>query len=186
MKRFQKLIVVALIAGLMTLCTVVGLTGCGAESKAKNTYICTVAGGIDLPDYEMHQPGFNNYVVTTYSDNTYEMTLVIYIDMYGTPGSVVINTTGKYTTGENADGDTVITLSDAESILYTTCGMFTMQYSWNTDLPDTAFPVELLGSTSAHNTLEDLQNRFGKGFSFKVIANEKEGQQDCLFEIIEG
>ncbi len=183
MKKMHK-ILLALVAVVVMALGVMSFAACGSSAKATNVYINTTKGALSLPDYGMEQESYDNYTVTTYDNGTYGMTLVKYMDMYGTPGSVTIVTTGTYTESKNADGDTVIALSDATSIVYTTCGMFTMQYSWNSDLPDTAFPVEFLGSTSAHNTLEDLQNSFGKGFSFKVIENEKDGQNNCYFELI--
>ena len=184
MKNTKKALVsVAVLATLTG--SALGFTACSQPvAKATNVYINTTKSALKLPDYGMEQPCFDNYVVTTYDDGTYDMTLVKYMDMYGTPGSVTIVTTGTYTGEENADGDLMITLSDATSIVYTTSGMFVMQYSWNSDLPDTVFPVEFLGSTSAHNTLEDLQSGFGKGFTFKVLENEKDGQNNCFFELV--
>jgi hypothetical protein len=183
MKKLNK-IVMAVVSVVTVCAAAIGFAGCG-ESKTTNIYIASFASSLNLPDYGMEQPAVDNYVITTYEDGNYDMVLVKYMDMYGTDGSVTIVTTGTYESKENADGDQIITLSDATSISYTTCGMFTMQYSWNTDLPDTEFPVEFLGSTSAHNSLEDLQ-AFGKGFSFKVIANEKDGQNNCTFELVNG
>lgn len=70
MKKWQKAMATALVAGVMTVGAVAGLASCSKTPeeatpvKATNVYICTVAGGIDLPDYGMTQAGFDNYVVT--------------------------------------------------------------------------------------------------------------------------
>ena len=100
-------------------------------AKLVKSYIGTFEGGYYIPAYQMVQPGFDNYVVDLYDDNTYVSNKVIYMNMYGTQGSVVVTTTGCYAISENDDGDEIVSLSDAASILYTTCGMFFMQYSYN-------------------------------------------------------
>ncbi len=136
-------------------------------SKHIATYIGTFEGGYYIPAYSMVQSGYDNYVVDLYSDNTYVSNRVTYMDMYGTIGSVVITTTGSYATSENEDGDTIVSLSDAASILYTTCGMFNFQYSWGVDgIADSEFPVSLMGSSSASDTLDFFKSEYGFGYSF--------------------
>ena len=136
-------------------------------AKLVKSYIGTFVGGYYIPAYNMVQPGFDNYVVDLFDDNTYVSNKVIYMDMYGTQGSVVITTTGSYSIDENEDGDEIVSLSDAASILYTTCGMFQMQYSFNVDgIEDSVFPVALLGSSSNSDTLDFFKGEYGFGYSF--------------------
>ena len=137
------------------------------ESKLLKSYIGTFEGGYYIPAYDMVQPGYDNYVVDLYDDGTYVSNKVIYMNMYGTQGSVVVQTTGSYAVDENEDGDEIVSLSDAASILYTTCGMFSMQYSFNVEgLEDTTFPVALMGSSSNSDTLEFFKAEYGFGYSF--------------------
>ena len=115
----------------------------------------------------MVQPGFDNYVVTTFDDGTYLALNVKYMNMYGTQGSVVLRAEGKFTVDENEDGDEIIALAAADSILYTTCGMFFMQYSYNVDgIDDSLFPVALLGSSSNSDTLDFFKGEYGYAYSF--------------------
>ena len=90
------------------------------EAKLVRSYTGTFVGGYYIPAYNMVQPGYDNYEVDLFEDDTYVSNKVIYMDMYGTPGSVVITTTGSYAISENEDGDEIVSLSDAQSILYTT------------------------------------------------------------------
>lgn len=137
------------------------------KAKLIRSYIGTFEGGYYIPGYKMVQSGYDNYVVDLYDDNTYVSNRVTYMDMYGTNGSVVITTTGSYAESENEDGDGIISLSDAASILYTTCGMFNMQYSWNNEgIEDTTFPVALMGSSSASDTFDFFKSEYGFGYSF--------------------
>ncbi len=137
------------------------------NAKLVRSYIGTFEGGYYIPAYKMVQAGFDNYVVDLYDDNTYVSNRVTYMDMYGTQGSVVITTTGSYSTSENEDGDGIVSLSDAQSILYTTCGMFSLQYSWNNEgIEDSTFPVALLGTSSASDTLDFFKEEYGFGYSF--------------------
>ena len=136
-------------------------------AKLVKSYIGTFEGGYYIPAYSMVQPGFDNYVVDLYDDNTYVSNKVIYMNMYGTQGSVVVTTTGSYAISENDDGDEIVSLSDAASILYTTCGMFFMQYSYNVPgMADSNFPVALLGSSSNSDTLDFFKGEYGFGYSF--------------------
>ena len=137
------------------------------KAKLIRSYIGTFEGGYYIPGYKMVQSGYDNYVVDLYDDNTYVSNRVTYMDMYGTNGSVVITTTGSYAESENEDGDGIISLSDAASILYTTCGMFNFQYSWGVDgIADSEFPVSLMGSSSASDTLDFFKSEYGFGYSF--------------------
>lgn len=137
------------------------------DAKLVHSYIGTFEGGYYIPAYSMVQAGFDNYVVDLYDDNTYVSNRVTYMDMYGTQGSVVITTTGSYSTSENEDGDGIVSLSDAASILYTTCGMFQLQYSYNVEgIEDSNFPVALLGTSSASDTLDFFKSEYGFGYSF--------------------
>ena len=141
------------------------------ESKLLKSYIGTFEGGYYIPAYDMVQPGYDNYVVDLYDDGTYVSNKVIYMNMYGTQGSVVVQTTGSYAVDENEDGDEIVSLSDAASILYTTCGMFSMQYSFNVEgLEDTTFPVALMGSSSNSDTFEFFKAEYGYAYSF--LAND--------------
>ncbi len=138
-----------------------------ANAKLVHSYIGTFEGGYYIPAYKMTQSGYDNYVVDLYDDSTYVSNRVTYMNMYGTQGSVVITTTGSYATSENEDGDTIISLSDAQSILYTTFGMFQMQYSWNNEgITDTTFPVALMGTSSSSDTFDFFKSEYGFGYSF--------------------
>ena len=137
------------------------------EAKLVRSYTGTFAGGYYIPAYNMVQAGYDNYEVDLFEDDTYVSNKVIYMDMYGTPGSVVITTTGSYAISENEDGDEIVSLSDAQSILYTTCGMFNFQYSWSTKgFEDSLFPVQLMGSASNSDSFEFFKQEYGFGYSF--------------------
>ena len=139
------------------------------EAKLVRSYTGTFVGGYYIPAYNMVQPGYDNYVITTFKDGTYRALNVKYMDMYGTIGNVSLRTEGQFTKSENEDGDLLITIGAAESILYTTCGMFNFQYSWQVNgFEDSLFPVQLMGSASNVDTLDLFKSEYGFEFSFLV------------------
>ena len=79
----------------------------------------------------------------------------------------VEKTTGKYKKTENEDGDIVVEISAADSIIYTTSGMFFYQFQWGVDgMEDSTFPVALMGSSSASDTLDFFKSEYGYAYSF--------------------